>query len=195
MSLIHTQTPAELFEELVSDAMDHQNVRSSPEATAYLVQLLDAFVCPEQMFSRAEIPFDEPLSKIFLAAVSAGGMRRFNLFKLSGDLALFISGVFVDSLERRALDADYYGRLGGSAYASVAVSCRSRESATVFEELATGFERFVDILTEVGESCGLADDSDVLHLFERWQRTGSRHSAEALHRLGVSLGLGSGEVH
>ena len=195
MSLIHTETSTELFEELVTDAMDHQKVRSRPGPTAYLVQLLDAFVCPQRLFSRAEVTPDQPLAEIFLAAVSADGMRRFTLLKLSGDLALFISGVMSDSLKRRWVDVDYYGKLGGSAYATVAIACRSQEGATLFEELAKHFGQYVDILNEVSERCGLLDHSDILRLYERWRRTGSQRSASALRRLGVPLDRDPGKVH
>ena len=195
MSCIHTETPEELFKELVVEAMDHQKIRSSPDSADYLVKLLEAFVCPEDLYSHAEVVPDRPLAEIFLAAVSADGMRRFTLLKLSGDLALFLSGVFSDSLKLQPVDVDYYGKLGGCAYSTVAVSCRSREGATLFEELAANFGRFVDVLSEVSESCGLTDGSDLLRLYETWLRTGSRRSETTLRRMGVPLVRGSGEIH
>jgi len=195
MSLIHTETPEELFSELVTSAMDRQKVRSSPDSADYLVQLLDAFVRPGDLYTRAEVVPDQPLAEIFLAAVSADGMRRFTLLKLSGDLALFVAGVLSDSLKREAVDVDYYGKLGGCAYSTVAVSCHSREGATLFEELAANFGRFVDVLAEVSETCGLTDGSDLLRLYEKWLRTGSQHSASTLRRMGAPLVRGSDEVH
>lgn len=195
MSLIHTETPEELFTELVTSAMDHQKVRSSQSSATYLVQLLDGFVRPDDLYSRAEVVPDQPLAEIFLAAVSADGMRRFTLLKLSGDLALFVAGVLSDSLKRQAVDVDYYGKLGGCAYSTVAGSCHSPEGATLFEELAANFDRFVDVLSEVSEACGLTDGSDVLRLYEKWLRTGSQRSASTLRRMGVPLVRGSDEIH
>lgn len=195
MTLIHTETPEELFTELVTSAMDRQKVRSSPDSADYLVQLLDTFVRPADLYSRAEIVPDQPLAEIFLAAVSADGMRRFALLKLSGDLALFVAGMLSDSLKRQAVDVDYYGKLGGCAYSTVAVSCHSPESATLFEELAANFGRFVDVLAEVSETCGLTDGSDVLRLYEKWLRSGSQRDASTLRRMGVPLVRGSDEIH
>lgn len=195
MSLIHTETPAELFAELVAGAMDHQRVRSSPGSSAYLVELLATFVRPDSLYSRAEIHPDRPLAEIYLTAVSADGMRRFALLKLSGDLALFLSGIFSDSFQRQIVDVDYYGALGGKAYATAAVSCHSRRQARLFEELATQFGRFVDVLSEVAEGCGLIDSSDVLRLYERWLKSGSRHCASRLQQLGVPLATGSKTIH
>ena len=195
MSLIHTQTPTELFTELVTEAMDHQKVRSRAGSSAYLVELLATFVQPDRLYSRAEITPDRPLAEIYLSAVCADGMRRFTLLKLSGDLALFISGVFADSLKGETVDIGYYGTLGGRAYATVAGTCHSREQAKLFEELAANFGRLVDVLGEVSEICGLTDSADVLHLYESWLASGSPRSAAKLHRLGVPLVRGSGEVH
>ncbi len=195
MSLIHTQTPTELFTELVEEAMDHQKVHSSAGSTAYLVELLATFVRPGQLYASADFAPDRPLAEIYLTAVSADGMRRFTLLKLSGDLALFLSGIFSDSFKRQTVDVDYYGTLGGRAYATVAVTCHSREQARLFEELATHFGRFVDVLAEVSEHCGLTDSADVLRLYERWLKSGSLSSAEKLRQLGVPLTGGSGQIH
>lgn len=195
MSLIHTETPTQLFEELVAGAMDHQNVRSSAGSAAYLVQLLEAFVDPQRLYSDAEVTPARPLAEIFLDAVSADGMRRFTLLKLSGDLSLFIAGVFSDSLKGQAVDVDYYGKLGGMAYSTVAVSCRSQEGAVLFEELAARFEVFVGVLSEVSENCGLTDGSDLLRLYDRWRRTGNQRSATVLRKVGVSLSGQGDEIH
>lgn len=195
MSLIRTETPGELFRELVVEAMDHQRVRSSSGSAEYLVQVLDDFVRPEGLYGRAEVEPDQPLAEIFLAAVSADGMRRFTLLKLSGDVALFLSGMFSDSLKLQPVDVDYYGRLGGCAYATAAGSCHSREGASLFEELAMNFGRFVDVLNEVSEACGLTDGSDLLRLYEKWLRAGSRRSAETLCRMGLPLAPGSGQIN
>ena len=190
-SLIHKETPAELFRGLVAEAVDHQSLNPSRASRRYLVQLLAGFVRPEELYARVEIEPDRPLAEIFLAAVSSDGMRQFSLLKLSGDLALLVSGVFSDSLKGGPVDVDYYGRLGGSAYATMAVACHAPEGARVFHELAVNFGSFVDVLAEVSESCGLTDRSDVLRLYQRWNLTGSRRCAAALGRMGAPTGPGS----
>ena len=190
-SFIHTETPAELFRRLVAEAVDRQDLNPSRASRRYLVQLLAGFVRPERLYARADIEPDRPLAEIFLTAISSDGMRQFTLFKLSGDLALLVSGVFSDSLKGQPADVDYYGQLGGCAYATVAMSCHSPEGARVFGELAANFGSFVDVLSEVSEGCGLTDRSDVLRLYERWSLTGSRRCAAALRTMGAPPGLGS----
>ena len=192
---IHTETPSELFRELVTEAVEHQNLKPSPASVRYLIDLLDGFVHPEGRYHRADVVPDRPLAELFLTAVSSDGMRRFSLLKLSGDVALFISGVFSDSLKGGAVDVDYYNKLGGCAYLTVADSCVSREGAPLFEELAAGFGDFTDVLSEVSENCGLTESNDALRLHEKWTHTGSRRCAETLGGLGVPLGGWSKEVH
>ncbi len=192
---IHTETPAELFQELVTEAVDHQNLQPSEASVHYLVELLDGFVHPEGLYRRNDVLPDRPLAELFCTAVSSDGMRRFSLLKLSGDLALLVSGFFSDSLKGGAVDVDYYSKLGGCAYATVAGSCASREGAPLFAELAASFVDFTDVLSEVSEACGLTESHDVLRLHEKWTRTGSRRSAETLKDFGVPLGGWSTEVH
>ena len=192
---IHTESPAELFRELITDAVDHQNLKPSRASIRYLIELLDGFVSPESLYRQVDVVADRPLAELFCTAVSSDGMRRFSLLKLSGDLALFISGVLSDSLKGAAVDVDYYSKLGGCAYATAADSCVSREGAPLFEELAESFVDFSDVLSEVSETCGLTDGHDVLRLHEKWARTGSRRCAETLKELGMPLGGWSREVH
>ncbi len=194
-SCIHTETPAELFQELVTEAVDHQNLQPSEASVRYLIAMLDGFVHPEGPYHGVDVVPDRPLAELFLTAVSSDGMRRFSLLKLSGDVALFISGFFSDSLKGEMVDVDYYSKIGGCAYATAAGSCVSREGAPLFEELAESFVDFTDVLTEVSESCGLTESHDALRLHEKWTRTGSRRCAETLRDFGVPLGGWSAEVH
>ncbi len=193
-SCIHTETPAELFRELVTQAVDHQKLEPSRASVRYLVHLLDGFVHPEGLYQHADVAPDRPLAELFCAAVSSDGMRRFSLFKLSGDIALFVSGLFSDSLKGGAVDVDYYSQLGGCAYATAADSCVSREGAPLFAELAASFGDFTDVLSEVSECCGLTESQDALRLYEKWSASGSRRCAEALGEMGVPLGCLSDEV-
>jgi hypothetical protein len=97
---------------------------------------------------------------------------------------LFVSGFFSDSLNRRLVDVDYYIQLGECAYGSLA---RTGDGTLndVFDELSANFPAFVDVLTEVSERTALTSDADVLRLYERWLRTGSRRSGDLLVKRGI----------
>ena len=193
--LLWTEKPEQLFHELVSEAIEAQSTRPSDGSATYLVQLLGDFVCPRQLHERTETLPDRPVAEIFCTAVASDGMRRLTLLKLAGDLALFTSGLLPDSLGRAAVGFDYYHRIGGTAYTTAAVDCRSRAVAQLFRELAEQFVLLVDVLNEVSERCALSERPDLLGFHRRWIETGSQRSAEALRRGGVAVEAGSTTVN
>ena len=189
------ESTTEMFRDLVEDAVERQGIEPSGASRSYLVQLLDDFVCPEKLYAEAETPKDEAVAEVFCHGVSSAGMRRFTLLKLSGDLSLFTAGFFSDSLERRPVDVDYYRKLGGTAYATVAGDCSSRRVAGLFRELAEDFVAFSDVLGRVSESCQLTDGTDLLRLYEKWRLVGSQRSAERLRGLGFAPAPGTDTVN
>ena len=194
-STLCTEGTTQLFRALVDDAVEHQKVAPSADSVTYLVQLLDEFVHPAHLFARTETDSDQPVAEVFCHGVSSGGMRRFSLLKLSGDLSLFTAGFLSDSLQRKAVDVDYYCKLGGTAYATAAGSCASNDVASLFQELAQDFVCFVDLLSEVSEQCSLTDSENDLRLYEKWTLIGSRHSADLLRGRGVQVVPVTGTVH
>lgn len=182
---MHAQTPTEYFRELVEKAIARQRLTSSEVSAFYLVQLLDSFVRPDRAYLDAGIDYDQPLAHLLCEAIASGEERRFTLFKATGDLSLFISGFFSDSVMRKPVDFDYYVSLGGYAYGRAARLSAHQTAAEVFEELSQKFSRFVDVLTEVSEASTLTDHTSLLRLYEKWLRTGSERTGAMLRDLGV----------
>jgi hypothetical protein len=192
--LVRSETPVMFFKELVEKAMARQGFVSSELSSYYLVQLLDNFVSADDLYVAAELDKNLVLAEILADALQSEGGRRFTLLKFTGDLALFISGFFSDSIARRRVDLDYYVRMGGYAYGHVARLSPS-EAAEVFLELSTKFGRFVDVLNEVSEESGIADVAGILRLYEKWLQTGSKRSEALLRREGIQLGPSSRITH
>ena len=184
-SSVHAETPTEYFRELVEKAIARQRLTSSEVSAFYLVQLLDSFVRPDRAYLDAGIDYDQPLAHLLCEAIASGEARRFTLFKAAGDLSLFISGFFSDSVMRKPVDFDYYVSLGGYAYGRAARLSAHQTAAEVFEELSQKFSRFVDVLTEVSEASTLTDHTSLLRLYEKWLRTGSERTGAMLRDLGV----------
>ena len=116
-------------------------------------------------------------------ALQAGGTAQRDGLRRVGDTSLFVSGFFSDSLNRGLVDVDYYMQLGERAYGSLAR--RDDTLGDVFDELADKFPAMVDVLTEVSERSALTSDADVMRLYERWIRTGSRRSSSQLVARGI----------
>src|SRR2546426_809770 len=55
----------------------------------------------------------------------------------------------------------------------------------VFAELGEKFVGFVDVLTEVSERTSCSSNTDLLRLYEKWLKTGSRRSGQLLVERGV----------
>lgn len=174
--LIRGTTPREVFTELVTGALGGVRVPPTPLAVAYLIELLDQRVRVPEPAGLG--PGEEStLAEGLLAARLEQGAARLRRLRSLGDRALFISGFFGDSLDRSAVDLDYYGEAGRAAYADVArgLSIRLREKAWpgLFEELAERFCDFVEVLTEVSERTRVQRPLGLLRLYERYLRTGS----------------------
>ncbi|MFQ5659076.1 MAG: hypothetical protein ACE5GZ_01515 [Gammaproteobacteria bacterium] len=181
----------EFFQDAVQSALSRQRLSVCDETIVYLVHLLTAFIRAERLYEPAtDGPVIKPLALLYADAVQARNTAdRDNALRRLGDMALFISGLFADSLSRSLVDVDYYIAMGGTAYACLADSSRiSRGSHVlkgVFVELAGRFAAFVDVLAEVAEQANLNNSSDIMRLYEIWVSTGSKHAAGRLQKLGI----------
>lgn len=190
-TLITNTSIREFFHDTVNTAVENQNLEVSGEAVFYLVNLLSTFSRSEDLFEQTGEGVElKPLADIYTRAVSdPSPAERLRLLQRLGDTALFISGLFADSLNRKLVDVDYYIAMGGSAYSSVSYSFRSHyrnEAARqLFNELTEKFVDCVDVLSEVSENTALSSNSDVLRLYEIWLRTGSKRAATRLRKAGI----------
>lgn len=106
-----------------------------------------------------------------------------------GDVALFVSGFFIESLAAKAVDIDYYVYMGESAYGSLSEEVRGtfRGNAfgEVYKELANKFQILIDVLNEVRDSALRGSDINLLRTYEIWLKTGSPHAEKLLRDQGI----------
>ena len=189
--VITDTTPTEFFQESVASAMAHQQVQADDDTTHYLVSLLTHFVQAENLYEETGEGLGlRPLAFLYADAVqSRNAAERQAVLRRLGDIALFIAGFFADSLDRKAVDVDYYIAMGGGAYGCLAEdldgTLRGRALTPVYRELATKFTPFVDVLGEVSESIQARDQRTLLRLYELWLRTGSPRLARRLREHGI----------
>lgn len=181
----------EYFHDSITSALSRQTVRAEPETVFYLVNLLVSFLRTERLYEPTDDGFAlKPLALMYAETLQATDMgARHRMLRRLGDVALFVAGVFTDSLKRKVVDVDYYIAMGGNAYARLSDALHpgasGRSFSAVFGELASKFTDFVDVLGEVSGSERLKDHEDLLRLYEVWLRTGSRRAAERLRVLGL----------
>ena len=179
--LVRNETPVEYFRELVESAMQRQHLSAHELTSFYLVNLLAGFVHGDRSPATEE---GEALGVRFVKALREAGIRQREELRQVGDLSLFISGFFADSVTRSLVDIDYYIQLGEFAYGSLA---RRNDTVfgDVFDELSGRFAAFVDVLGEVSDRTALTSNADLLRLYERWLRTRSRRSGDLLAERGI----------
>lgn len=181
--LVHAQSPLEFFKEQVESACERQKLFPQPLTSYYIVSLLGEFMHVSHSRAAEAMASNEPLALRFARAMQSGGSDQRAGLKQVGDLSLFISGFFSDSLRRSLVDVDYYVSLGGYAYGSLGAT--SDALSPIFSELAEKFTSFVDVLSDVSERTSLTNASDLLRLYEKWLRTGSRRNGDLLAEKGI----------
>jgi hypothetical protein len=169
-----------LFHDLVRTAMATQDVRSSETTEFYLVQLLETFARP----ARGDL-LDPPLALDYLEAFHLPAAKRYEKLKRVADTALFITGIFMESLERSLVGPDYYAALGRNAYARLSAHTSRGALAGLFDELAGRFPEFVRVLTEISARDLFRREQDTLRLYRRWLHTRGQREADLLVRRGI----------
>jgi hypothetical protein len=178
-AMFRPESPVEYFKKLVEGALARQGLVANDLTSFYVVHLLAGFI-----ERRAGDEDDAPLGVRLARALDAGGVEQRASLKQIGDLSLFVSGFFADSLRGKLVDVDYYASIGGVAYQALS-RYETDTFSPAFAELAEKFLAFVDVLSEVSERSSCASNMDLLRLYERWLRTGSRRSGQLLVERGV----------
>lgn len=181
----------EYFHTELNTSLHNLQISAKHETIHYLTNMLTVFSRSEALFEQTENGIGiKPLALTYGEALNENSTReRTRLLQKLGDTALFIAGIFSDSLKYKIVDADYYITMGGNAYASLSDVTRDyrpiRRMASIFDELTRKFVHFVDALNEVSERSHLSSNTDVLRLYELWIRTGSIRARKRLRKLGI----------
>jgi hypothetical protein len=175
---LRRESAVEYFKELVEGALAHQRISAGELTSFYVVNLLTGFL------QRPAYDDDTPMAVRLAEAINAAGAKQRDSLRQIGDLSLFMSGFFADSFQRKLVDVDYYANIGGTAYAALS-RYETDAFSSVFAELADNFVRFADVLSEVSERASCASNADLLRLYERWLKTGSRRCGQLLLERGV----------
>lgn len=187
------------FREALDTAMERSRVTLTDSAQAYIVHLLEEFSRAENVFAGTDHG-ERPIFALMLRrAQEAEPGQAVRIYKHLGDSSLYLTGFFAEAVEREIVSREYYVSVGESAYASVAslASSKATGSPDLFRELAERFADLVELLEAMslhGEKTSPArlSDAKLLHLIDRYQRTGSKEVLEALQGNGVILRPGMG---
>ena len=179
----------EFFKQEIDDARVDLGMQLQPLTEYYLVNLLVEY---SHCAPSKAVPGDEPLALLYKRALDATPAERVQLLRNLGDVALYVSGFFSESIERSMVDLDYYISMGGNAYNSLSNMMASRRHGETFAEvyckLAGRFAELVDLLMEVADRSrtkSAGKDVDLLRVYDLWARTGSERSRKILLEKGL----------
>ena len=185
------QNLRDYFRTSIDDVIAEQGVHVDPHATHYVVNMMTLFSRSDQFYQDDGETYGlKPLALMLADAADAPSTdQRNQTLQRIGDVALFISGFFVESLANKAVDIDYYMTMGESAYGSLSEEVRGtfrgNAFADVYRELATKFQILIDVLHEVRDSARAESDVNLLRTYEIWLKTGSRRAEKLLRQQGI----------
>lgn len=181
-------TPQSYFKEVLVDACDKRKINPAPFTMSYLVDLLGSFLKSKSLFSvEADngVRRRETLAELYLESQNVEAKKeKQRLLKRLGDVSLYVSGFFGDSLKKKAIDIDYYIQLGGVAYNHLAAIAPSDIEET-YLDISNNFTGYVDVLTLVSQKAFTQSNKDVLRLYDKYLKTQSKLARDQLIEQGV----------
>ena len=189
MTILPAHSVSGFFHEVVEEAIKARRVEVTDGATSYLVALLADYAHPAKDAGEA---LDRPLTLLLDEALrETDAAERFQRLRVIGDGVLYGCGFFGDHFEARGVDPKYLHGLGTRAYGAASSMLKHRQDESgpdLFGELSDKFVAFVEVVAEVADATiamGTASSKGLLHVYERWLKTGSERLASALTSQGM----------
>lgn len=197
-SIVLLESPSGYFADLVKKGLVERKVYSFPLLETYLVNLLSHFLDTRNLYGEKYInesgtTAPQTLAETYLKAQNAELHVKYEMLKGLADRALYISGYFGDSLNRKLVDVDYYADMGGAAFGSLVYCTKEDTLAKVYGTLSEKFRDYVDVLTYISHHSFIKSDESLLRLYDRYLKTGSKLAQEKLIEAGV-LPVSPGQV-
>ena len=178
------------FRSTIDEVLLRQRVDVDPHAAHYVVNLLTLYSRSDELYEDDGDCYGiRPLALMMVDATEAEIVEQRNtILQRIGDVALFVSSFFADSMATKAVDIDYYIHMGGNVYGSlsdeVRGTFRGNAFSSIYGELASKFQVLVDVLNEIKEG-PIKKDANLLRTYDVWLKTGSRRAMNILKQNGV----------
>ncbi len=177
------------FQEIVDDGFQKRNLKAVPQVKSYLVDLLVHYVDARNLhlekMDETGRPKPQTLAEQLLVAQNLEPKERVEHLRILGDRALYIAGFFGESLQRKLVDVDYYAEVGCTAYSHLSSLVKEDTRSRLFQTFSLQFLKFVDVLTYISHRTMITSDQNLIHLYDRYMRTGSEVARDRLIELGV----------
>lgn len=167
---------ANYFYRSLAAAARDRCLRPQPVTVRYVAELLTSYGDTRRLFDfdgeRTHLP---ALADLYRQALETDSIRERKAFlQRLGDVALFVAGLFPGYLERRVVGVDYYIAMGRNAYNFLdhdLAHGAGLAGHSPFSELASSFQAFVHLLSDLGGRGAPEQASPELErLVARWGR-------------------------
>ncbi len=190
MSNVLFITPDQHFDELLIEACDQLHFSINPPSKHYILNLLTHYIDSRNLYTSLENDSGEKLpdtfAELYLTALTVESPKNIDYMKILADRALYLSGFFGESLQKKSVDIDYYMGIGANAYHNLASWTKEETTAMVYSQFSKKFNRFVEVLNYISDKSTIQSEQNILKLYERYIHTGSDIVREKLHQLGVT---------
>ncbi len=183
------------FSEQVTEVARKQGLKVEAPVVNYLGSLLERFSKTQNFLATNPEGKKEfrRLTLIWAESATATPNDKYFLLTQLGDIALFTSGFFAERIPKSAVDLDFYMAMGEQAYeqaGQIRESIQSERALNVFFELSKSFPNFTEVLAEISEQSLLANEKDLLRLYEKWLKSGSARISRMLNEVGIITAKG-----
>lgn len=187
-------SPEQHFAELLKEACAHRNFQILPASETYILNMLNHYIDSRNLFSPLILDQEserlpDTFAELYLTALNSDDPKNRTYMKILADKALYLSGFFGDSLQRRSVDIDYYMGIGASAYSNLAAWTKEETTAAVYSTFSKKFIDYADLLSYISDKSALQSEQNILKLYERYVKTGSDLARDKLAELGVVTDL------
>ncbi len=146
----------------------------------YVVDLLTRFERTEHLFTA------EPLAMMYARAMRGDAATQVRELKKIGDTALWNIGFFSEHLQKGIVSMNYYMDMGSGAYSALSAQLASEDVfANLYHELSENFYGLTNVLKRLAAADHVANNSELLQLYERYLKTGDESIRELLIKEGM----------
>jgi len=176
MKIVALPNVMEHFMEAFDSARKNTGLYVSKDTEFYIVNMLTEFTDADKFSKLYKTPVTLMVNRVF-----ENPDEKFEISKNMGDITSFMCGFFPEHLEKPIFR--YYISLGKAGY-NVASRIDERRS-TIFDEMKENLPFIVDTLNEIKENKEIITTADIVDVYNRWIKTGSKRLKRILRENGM----------
>jgi len=162
----------------LDESARYQNLNLPNFVKLYLVALLVGLAVSE---NNKKYDLSKKLFDLYIEASSSrNNFYRIEKLKSIGDISMIKLGFFPESISKKIVGPSYYRDMGTSAYYTVF----QNNKKIVYRDLSDLYDLCIDVLHGVKN---MANNDDIVELYEFWNVTDSRFAKRRLTQLGFTF--------